>query len=99
MRDLGLLASALGRPQASFGGQDLYPDICLKTAAMIQSLLLNYPFADANKRTALATGEYFLYLNNKKIVATQDEKVEFTLWVENKKPTIEEIAAWIEKHS
>lgn len=98
VRDFDLLASALGRPQATFGGEDLYPSIKLKAAALIQSLLLNHPFADANKRTALATGEYFLYLNKARIQATQDEKVNFTLWVENKKPTIEAIAAWIGNH-
>ena len=98
IRDIDLLASALGRPQATFGGKDLYPSIFLKTAAMIQSILLNHPFVDANKRTALATGEYFLYLNKKEIKATQDEKVEFPLWVENKKPSIEEIASWIKNH-
>ena len=97
VRDIDLLASALGRPQTTFGGKDLYPNIFLKTAAMIQSILLNHPFVDANKRTALATAEYFLYLNRKEIKATQHEKVEFTLWVENKKPTIEQIASWIEK--
>lgn len=98
IRDIDLLASALGRPQATFGGKDLYPSIFLKTAAMIQSILLNHPFVDANKRTALATGEYFLYLNKKEIKATQDEKVAFPLWVENKKPSIEEITSWIKNH-
>ena len=98
VRDWDLLASALGRPQATFGGEDLYPDILLKAAALLQSLSSNHPFVDGNKRTALATLEYFLFINDKKIKATQKEKVELTLWSENKKPTIEEIAKWIEKH-
>ena len=98
VRDWDLLASALGRPQATFGGEDLYPDILLKAAALLQSLSSNHPFVDGNKRTALATLEYFLFLNEKKIKATQKEKVELTLWSENKKPTIEEIANWVEKH-
>lgn len=98
IRDIDFLASALGRPQATFGGKDLYPSIFLKTTAMIQSILLNHPFADANKRTALVTGEYFLYLNKQEIKATQDEKVKFTLWIENKKPSIGEIASWIKSH-
>src|SRR3972149_3309884 len=98
VRSWDLLASALGRPQATFGGEDLYPGILLKAAALLQSLSSNHPFVDGNKRTALATLEYFLYLNGKKIKATQKEKVELTLWSENRKPTIEEIAKWIEKH-
>lgn len=98
VRDWDLLASALGRPQATFGGEDLYLDILLKAAALIQSLSSNHPFMDGNKRTALATLEYFLYLNGKKIKATQREKVDFTLWAENEKPTVEQIAKWIENH-
>ncbi|HSX58385.1 MAG TPA: type II toxin-antitoxin system death-on-curing family toxin [Candidatus Saccharimonadales bacterium] len=98
VRDLGLLDSALGRPQASFGGEELYPTIFLKAAALVQSLSANHPFVDGNKRTALATLEYFLHLNGYEIEATQKEKVEFTLWSENEKPSIEEIADWIKKH-
>ena len=98
VRDWGLLASALGRPQASFAGDDLYPDLYLKAAALIQSLSSNHPFVDGNKRTALATLEYFLYLNNLEIEATQREKVDFTLWAENEKPSLEEIASWIKDH-
>jgi death-on-curing protein len=98
IRDWDLLSSALARPQASFSGQDLYPDIFLKAAALIQSLILNHPFVDGNKRTALASMEYFLYLNGASIKVAQKEKVDFTIWVENKKPTIEQIADWIRKH-
>ena len=99
VRDWDLLSSALARPQASFSGQDLYPNIFLKAAALTQSLILNHPFVDGNKRTAIASMEYFLYLNGARIKAAQKEKVDFTLWVENKKPTIEQIAKWIKKHT
>lgn len=99
VRDWDLLASALGRPQATFGGEDLYADIFLKAAALVQSLSSNHPFVDGNKRTALATLEYFLFLNGIRIEATQREKVDFTLWAENKKPKLEQIALWIKKHA
>ena len=98
VRDLNLLSSAIARPQSSFAGQDLYHDIFFKTAALVHSLLLNHPFVDGNKRTSIASMEYFLYLNKEKIKTSQKEKIEFALWIENKKPAIEEIAAWIEKH-
>jgi len=98
VRDWDLLASALGRPQATFGGQDLYPDIFLKAAALVQSLSSNHPFVDGNKRTALTTLEYFLHLNGIDLKASQREKVEFTLWAENEKPKLELIAGWIKKH-
>ncbi|HEY5600778.1 MAG TPA: type II toxin-antitoxin system death-on-curing family toxin [Patescibacteria group bacterium] len=99
VRDWDLLSSALGRPQATFGGEDLYPDIFLKAAALIQSLSSNHPFVDGNKRTALTTLEYFLDLNEYNLKATQREKVDFTLWAENKKPSLEQIAGWIKDHA
>ena len=99
VRDWDLLASALGRPQATFGGQDLYPDIFLKAAALVQSLSSNHPFVDGNKRTALTTLEYFLHLNGINLKASQREKVDFTLWAENEKPKLEQIAGWIKKHT
>jgi len=53
IRDVGLLESAAGRPRASFGGKDLYPNIFLKASVLVHSLLLNHPFVDGNKRTAI----------------------------------------------
>ena len=54
VRDLGLLESAVYRPQTTFDAQDLYLSIFDKAAALLQSLLKNHPFIDGNKRTALS---------------------------------------------
>lgn len=99
VRNWDLLASVLGRPQATFCGKDFYPDIFLKAAALTQSLSSNHPFVDGNKRTALTTLEYFLFLNGKNLKATQREKVDFTLWAEDEKPKLEQIADWIKEHT
>ena len=99
VRDWSLLSSAVDRPQATFGGEDLYPDIFIKAAALLHSLALNHPFVDGNKRTALASTEYFLYLNGLKLKANQQEKVDFTLGVENQKPPVEKIADWIKNNT
>ncbi len=98
LRDLGLLESAVARPRATFGGKDLYPTLILKASALVHSLLLNHMFVDGNKRTATVSMIEFLILNNKKFQASNKEIVDFALWVENKKPTIEQISQWIEKH-
>ncbi len=98
LRDPGLLESAAVRPQSTFGGEDLYPTLALKAASLVHSLLLNHMFVDGNKRTAITSMIEFLILNKKKFNATNREFVDFGLWVENKKPTIEEIVTWIEKH-
>ena len=52
VRDRGALQSALARPAATFGGEDLYPEIADKAAALMHSLALNHPFVDGNTRVA-----------------------------------------------
>ena len=99
LRDLGLLESAVARPQSSFGGEDLYPTIFLKAGALVHSLLMNHQFVDGNKRTAMFSVMTFLELNGYKFVAKQKEVVNAALWIENKKPTIEAISKWLQKYS
>jgi len=53
LRDPGLLESAVARPQASFDGEDLYPALWLKAAALLHSLVKSHPFVDGNKCTAV----------------------------------------------
>ena len=63
IRDLNLLISAVSRPQASFAGKDLYTTVFDKTAALIHSLIMNHPFVDGNKRTAMVSGARTLFIN------------------------------------
>lgn len=63
VRDVGLLAAALGRPQASAFGHDAYPDLWSKAAALLHSVIRNHPFLEANKRTATALALGFLASN------------------------------------
>lgn len=58
VRDLGLLESALHRPQSGY-----YPDLITMAAAMFESLIKNYPFVDGNKRVAFFATDVFLRLN------------------------------------
>lgn len=99
IRDLGLLDSALQRPQSSFMGEDLYPTLFRKAAALIHSILLNHPFIDANKRTATVSMSYFLHLNNYDIEVSQKELVELALTVESKQIDLEQISKWLKDHS
>lgn len=98
LRDYGLLESAVMRAQATFAGQDLYPDIFTKGAALVHSLLLNHQFVDGNKRTAMFSVMTFLELNGYEFIAEQKEIVKAAVWIENKKPELEEIAGWLKKH-
>ncbi|MBI3485445.1 type II toxin-antitoxin system death-on-curing family toxin [Candidatus Daviesbacteria bacterium] len=99
VRDLALLESAIQRPQGSFMGADLYPTVFEKAAALIHSLLLNHPFLDANKRTAMVSGAGFLYLNGLKLKVEQKELVQAALNIESKKWDLKYIAKWLKEHS
>jgi death-on-curing protein len=57
IRDLGALESAVAQPRASFGGEDLYPGVIEKAAALGFSLVMGHPFVDGNKRTGHAAME------------------------------------------
>ena len=81
VRDHGLLASAAARPQASAFGQDAYPDLAHKAAALMQSLATNHPLVDGNKRLALAGVIAFLGLNGRRLVLSQDEAYDLTVAV------------------
>ena len=98
LRDLGLLESAVYRPGSTFAGEELYPSIFEKAAALTHSLLLNHPFVDGNKRTAVTSMMLFLEINKQKTRCSEKEIIEFALWIENKKPTIEDISDWIKNH-
>ena len=63
VRDVGLLESALGRPQASVFGSDAYPELHDKAAALLESLARNHALIDGNKRLAWVSTKLFLALN------------------------------------
>ncbi|MFJ5833878.1 type II toxin-antitoxin system death-on-curing family toxin [Streptomyces sp. NPDC093089] len=63
VRDYGLLDSALARPQSSVFGQDAYPDIWEKAAALMESLARNHGLVDGNKRIAWYATWVFLHVN------------------------------------
>ena len=54
LRDLGALESTVAQPRMTFGGEDLYPDLPMKTAALGFSLIQNHPFIVGNKRVGHA---------------------------------------------
>lgn len=99
VRDMGLLESALGRPQATFDQSDLYPGLWLKAAALMHSLVKNHPFVDGNKRTALTATAVFLELNVCSLTAGNQEVLVFTRWVAVGTVELAAMAAWLKAHS
>jgi death-on-curing protein len=63
VRDAGLLESAVHRPSAAMCGEEAYPELLGKAAALLQSLAVNHPFVDGNKRTAWVSCMVFLAIN------------------------------------
>ncbi|WP_159945586.1 MULTISPECIES: type II toxin-antitoxin system death-on-curing family toxin [unclassified Nocardiopsis] len=67
VRDAGQLHAALLRPQTTAFGEDAYPDLWQKAAALMQSLLIGHPLSDGNKRLAWISAKVFLRLNNQDV--------------------------------
>jgi death-on-curing family protein len=80
LRDEGLLESAVYRPQASFGGRDLYPDLWSKAAALGHSIILNHPFVDGNKRVGFEAMRLMLRLNGYDLYAAEEAKFPLGAW-------------------
>ena len=94
VRDLGLLESALMRPQTGY-----YKSLSLEAAALLQSLTQNHAFIDGNKRVAFATTAIFLRMNGYRLKVDPDNGESFIIAdVIKKKAGIEFIAEWLEKH-
>ena len=81
VRDVGLLESALGRPRATVFGEDAYPDLHTKAAALLHSLARNHALVDGNKRLAWAATAVFLGINGHRVSTGNDEVVELVLAV------------------
>jgi death-on-curing protein len=99
VRDLGLLESAVARPQATFDGDDLHPDIFIKAAALLHALIQNHPFVDGNKRTGALAVILFLEFNGYELNAKNKELESFALKVAVAKISLSEIADWLRKKS
>ena len=91
----GLVESAAARPQASFGGQDLYPTLAEKAAALGHSLACNHGFEDGNKRIGHAALEVFLVLNGHELSAAENEQYDVFMRLAARQMTQDEFFAWV----
>lgn len=99
VKDFGLLESALARPQQSVFGEDAYPTIFLKAAALLESLSQNHAFYNANKRTALMSTAMFLRMNGYKLRVDNPKELEdFVVDVVEHKYTLAGTANYLQTH-
>ena len=95
VRDLGAIASAVSQPKVSVGGQDAYPTLVEKAAALAYSLIRNHGFLDGNKRIAHAAMEVFLVMNDMEISASVSEQERFMLFLAAGDISRESLADWL----
>lgn len=94
IRDIELLDAAVARPAASAFGEDAYPTLREKAAALLHSVTRNHPFTDGNKRTA-AVGVVFMFrVNGQRIAWEQDDALKMILRTAEGRAQIAELAAW-----
>lgn len=103
IRDAGLVESAVARPRTSVFGEDAYPDLWTKSAALLHSLANNHPFVDGNKRISWIVTVAFL-LQNRAVSIDQldetDQDVAYDLVIgvaESRLTEVAEIAAALRK--
>jgi death on curing protein len=99
IQDMGLLESAVAQLRMTFGGEDLYPSLFDKAAALGFSIIMNHPFVDGNKRTGHAATETFLVLNGLEINASVDEQERVVLAIASGKQEREVFVEWLQQNT
>lgn len=98
VRDIGLLASAAGRPQTTVFGEDAYPTLADKAAALMHSIARNHALVDGNTRLAWSATRVFWLLNGRDIVFSVDEADALVLAVARAEADVPDIAIAIADH-
>ena len=81
VRDIGLLESAAARPRSTAFGEDAYPSMHDKAAALLHSIARNHPLVDGNERLSLAATIAFYGLNGMQLTLSNDEAYELVIAV------------------
>jgi death-on-curing protein len=93
VRDLGLLESALYRPRTGY-----YPDLAGMAAALFESLIMNHPFIDGNKRVAFFAADVFLRINGYKLKVDPQQGHAFLIGLlEKGSCNFENLEPWIRR--
>lgn len=98
IRDKGLLESAISRPFQTFDNKDLYSDPIQKAASLIESIIINHPFIDGNKRIGYVLMRLLLMNNGLDIKASQKGKYDFVIKIAKGQSTFINICNWISCH-
>jgi death-on-curing protein len=99
IRDEGLLESAIARPYQTFAGEDLYHSVFERAAAIGESLIINHPFVDGNKRTGFLGMFALLNLEGFTLSAPEDEAYKITIDISTGTTKFEEILDWLKANT
>ena len=99
LRDEGLMESALARPYQTFGGEDLYPSAYEKAAAIAESVIINHPFIDGNKRTGFLAMLALLEEDNITIMLPNEDIYSFVIKVSTGEISFEQIVDWLKNNT
>jgi death on curing protein len=99
VRDMGGLESAIARPFQTFGGNDLYESIFEKAAALGESLIINHPFLDGNKRTGFIAMVALVEEEKNFLNASKEEAYNFTIKISTGEIKFEEIVQWLKSNT
>lgn len=91
-RDVGLVESAVARPMTTVFGDDAYPDLHTKAAALLHSLARNHAFVDGNKRVAWLSAGAFYWVNGYVLDAPEDPAYDLVIAVATGGVGVPEIA-------
>lgn len=99
IRDEGLMESAIARPFQTFGGEDLYSTVFEKAAAIAESIIINHPFVDGNKRTGFLAMLAILHEGKIEINASNDDVYAFVITISTGKVKFEQIVDWLKQNT
>ena len=99
LRDRGALESAVARPQMTFGGEDLYPEIEDKAAALMHSLVMNRPFVDGNERVGAHVCLLLLMANGFEPTFSPAELTAITLATARGEVNAEALSIWLRQRT
>jgi len=99
LRDLGRLEAAIATQTQNVFGEELYPDVIDKAAAMIRGIVADHPFVDGNKRTAMLAGLTLLAINNIHFGANPGDVEDFAVKVATDKLDVLTIILWLRHHA
>ncbi len=78
----------------TFGGEDLYPEVPAKAAALLHSIVVRYPFIDGNKRVGAHAALVFIKVNRWSIHITEEKLETVTLAIASGDMDIEPLTIW-----